>query len=228
MGEIISSLKEFVWDIIGYLIPGFLLIITLNFFLIADIGVENSFILDWEILNPSYIIIVLAYVLGFVVYALTIFKIYVQDIIIDRLKNRWICKYLEKYHSKFWEKNFQTSDTFQAAKEKLIAEGISNASNMKINEIRNIFMSRNPEMDQKVYTFMFRSSVFDHTSTIMMLVVLLSILGYFMSFFDIYFMKYEKLHIILYLIFPFLCIRLGNAKRMFYSISQRISMSNLK
>ncbi|WP_367330720.1 hypothetical protein [Sphingobacterium multivorum] len=228
MGEIISSLKEFVWDIIGYLIPGFLLIITLNFFLMPDIGVENSFILDWEILNPTYIIIVLAYVLGFVVYGLTMFKIYVQDRIIDKFQNKGIYKYLEKYHSKFWEKNFEISPTFKAAKDKLLAEHISNASNMKINEVRNIFMSRSPEMDQKVYTFMFRSSVFDHTSTIMMLVVVMSIFAYCLSFLDIYFIKYEKLHIVLYLIFPFLCIRLGNAKRMFYSISQRIPMSNLK
>lgn len=228
MGEIISSLKEFVWDIIGYLIPGFLLIITLNFFLIPDIEVKNSFLIDWEIFKPTYIIIVLSYVLGFVVYSLTIFKIFLQDYFIDKSKNKKIYKYLEKYHSKFWEKSLYISPIFQAAKDKLTTEGISNASNMKINEVRNIFMSRNPEMDQKVYTFMFRSSVFDHTSTIMMLVVVMSILAYIMSFFDIYFIKHEKLHIVLYLIFPFLCIRLGNAKRMFYSISQRIPMSNLK
>lgn len=227
MGDLITSLKEFVWDIIGYLIPGFLLIISLNFFLIPEVGVHNEFMLDWEILNPTYVIIVLAYVFGFIIYGLTHFKIYVQDNIIEKFKDKKIHSFLEKYHSKFWETGFQKSGTLLAAKDKLITEGIVNAQNMKINEVRNIFMSRNPHMDQKVYTFMFRASVFDHISTIMMLFSLLAFIGFLLGFFDIQFIKFETLHIILYFVFPFLCVRLGNAKRMFYSISQRIPLSNL-
>jgi hypothetical protein len=230
MGEIITSLKEFVWDIIGYLIPGFLLILVLNFFLLPKVGVENSFIIDWKALNETYVIIVLAYVLGFVVYSLTLVKISIQDNFIDALKDKYIklYKYFKKYHSKFWEENFKTSATFQAAKDKLSADGISSANNMKINEVRNIFMSRNPKMDQKVYTFMFRASVFDHTSTIMIVMVILAVLSFFTGCFDKAFMKTETLHMVLYLCFTFLCLRLGNAKRVFYSISQRIPFSNLK
>ena len=228
MGEIIGSLKEFVWDIIGYLIPGFLLIITLNFFIIPDFNVENNYLIDWEILNPTYVIIVLAYVFGFIVYGLTHFKIYIQDSLITSLENFKIHKKIKKYHSKFWEDDFKTSAAFQAAKDKLASIPISNTQNMRINEVRNIFMSRNPEMDQKVYTFMFRASVFDHTSTLMLLVVLLAIISFILHFFGKGFMKSDTIYLILYFCFMFLCVRLGNAKRMFYSISQRIPMSNLK
>jgi uncharacterized integral membrane protein len=230
MGEIITSLKEFVWDIIGYLIPGFLLAIILNFSLMPSVRVENSFVIEWEILNATYIIIVLAYVLGFVVYSLTLFKIQIQNSLIVLLKNKnlTLYKFFKKYHSEYWEESFLTSATFENAKAKLISEGIASANDMTISEMRNIFMSRNPEMDQKVYTFMFRSSLFDHTSTIMVLIVILAILNCFTSHFAMSFMKTETPHIVLYFCFFLLPARLGNAKRIFYSISKRIPFSNLK
>ena len=43
MGDIIKNIKEFIWDIVGYLIPGFFLIIILNFILSPQIAIENDF-----------------------------------------------------------------------------------------------------------------------------------------------------------------------------------------
>ncbi|MFD2969960.1 hypothetical protein ACFS7Y_21400 [Sphingobacterium bambusae] len=221
-------MKEFVWDIIGYLIPGYLVIILFNFFITSNIGVKNDFLFSWELLNPAYVLIVLAYVLGFIVYGLTQFKICIQDLVIEKTKKFKISKFLQKYHSEIWKDEFENSQALIAAKRRLTDDGISEASQMKVNEIRDIFMSRNPEMDQKIYTFMFRASVFDHTSTILMIFAVIALIGSFLQLFGLHFFKYESVHIILYISFPFLCIRLGNAKRYFYSISQRIPMSNLK
>lgn len=228
MGDTISSIKEFIWDIIGYLIPGFLCIIMLNFFLSPSVTVSSSFLINWQQFNITYVIIVLSYALGFIVYSLTLLKITVQDYLIDKLKKYKRFKSLEKKHSKYWEIGFKTSATFALAQSFLVSKGFSNATSMQINEVRNILMSRNPEMDQKVYTFMFRSSVFDHISTLMLLFSLLGLIQAVFCLFDVYYIKTDTQYIVLYVLFLFLSSPLGNAKRIFYSMSKRIPFSNLK
>ena len=235
VSDVLSSLKEFVWDVIGYLIPGFVLIIVFNLVMIPSISLKNNFILDWEEFGP-YLIIVVSYVLGFVVYSLTIFKVRLQDWLIDKIKS-WLDKdsksefldeHLYKRHSQHWEKRFNNSKLLLEAKIFLRNNGYQHAHDMNINELRNILMSRSPEMDQKVYTFMFRSSLFDHSSTILMLLVIAAIVQFICSFWSIYFMKTDDILIFFYLFSVFIIPLLGNCKRMFYGISKRIPFSNLK
>lgn len=235
MGDLIASLKEFVWDIIGYLIPGFLFLLILNFILLPSISIENSFLVDWNLFNPVYIIIVLSYAVGFIIYSLTIFKVLLQDIFWKRLlklklfnpRPNWE-KAIKCKISNNWEEEFKASSTFNAAKDFLASNGISNVSNMKVNEVRNILMSRNPEMDQKVYTFMFRSSVFDHIETILLLVSFLALIQFIISRFGFHFMKMEIQFVFIYIVFFLISGLLGNSKRVFFSISKRIPFSNLK
>lgn len=242
MGDIIQSLKEFIWDIIGYLIPGFVLIIIFNFVINPNVGVNNNFLFKWEIFS-SYLIIVIAYVLGFVVYSVTLFKIKSQDFIIlkfESIFSSWINyfeftknffnKYVKSKYSKNWQENFKESSTVKSAKEFLKSKSYSDVDNMRLNEIRNILMSRNPLMDEKVYTFMFRSSVFDHISTMLILVWTFFIIqsGLNKMGYNIEVLKTEKEYVIIYFIFFFIIPLLGNCKRMFFSISQRIPFSNLK
>jgi hypothetical protein len=242
MGEIIQSLKEFVWDIIGYLIPGFTFLIFFNFFVKPDIGVHNDFFFDWQIFD-SYLIIVISYILGFMIYSLTIFKIKNQDYFISRLESifsNWISKkeknklYFNKYigskHSKYWQEKFKESSTVKSAKEFLKNNGFVRVDEMELNEIRNILMSRNPEMDEKVYTFMFRSSVFDHLATILGLTCLGYVSQIIIRIFNnnVEFIKSDNTYLVLYVIFLILIPLLGNSKRIFRSISLRIPFSNLK
>lgn len=81
-------------------------------------------------------------------------------------------------------------------------------------------------MDQKIYTFMFRSAVFDHISTIALLICILAFIQIYFVEFE--FLKtniqYKTIYTVLLLIIPLL----GNSKRYFYSISRRIPLSNLK
>ena len=74
---------------------------------------------------------------------------------------------------------------------------------------------------------MFRSSVFDHTSTIMLLFCFFALIQYGLIRFNIqiHFLKMEGSFKIIYLVFLLIIPLLGNSKRMFYSISQRIPFS---
>ncbi|WP_412987674.1 hypothetical protein [Pontimicrobium sp. IMCC45349] len=242
MGEIIQSLKEFVWDIIGYLIPGFALLIVFNFITPTNIAVEDNFLFDWNIFD-SFLIIVISYLLGFVVYGITIFKIRNQDLIISEIEKRFenriqenkkfkkrFNKYIGSKHSRFWQRKFKDSSTVKSARSFLTDNGYKDVNKMQLNEMRNILMSRNPEMDEKVYTFMFRSSVFDHLSTILMIVCIAALIQIILSLFgsEFFFIKTGGTYNFLYSLFVFIIPLLGNSKRIFYSISQRIPFSNLK
>lgn len=240
MGDLISSLKEFIWDIIGYLIPGFFLVLIFNFCTVPDLNLGSDVLVSWQLFMP-FLLIVLSYILGFAVYSLTIFKIRNQDLLIQflqqqlgvKLKGKGSKKYFEKYisskHSRYWQDGFLKSSTVTSAKSLLKEEGYQNVDNMKINEMRNILMSRNPEMDEKVYTFMFRSSVFDHISTILLLVCFTALIQILLIFtgIGVRIIKLEISYLIIYLLFILLVPLLGNSKRIFYSISQRIPFSNL-
>lgn len=239
MGDLIASLKEFVWDVIGYLIPGFLFLLTLNFVILPSVGVDNDFLFDWNLFNLTYIIIVISYAMGFVLYSLTILKINVQDKLIARIikklgpfneskKKHIVLLWLEKKHSEYWKHGFLKSEGLKSARDYLKKEGITNSDKLEINEIRNIMMSKNPEIDQKVYTFMFRASLFDHISTLMMITVVLALIQALLTFFEISFLKMDIQYLTLYAIFLFISGKMGDSKRMFFSKAMRIPFSNIK
>ena len=132
---------------------------------------------------------------------------------------------IKSKHSNYWKLKFINSSTYKSAKDFLKANSLTEVDNMEFNEVRNIFMSRNPEMDQKVYTFMFRSSLFDHISTIS---ILICILVSTQLFIDLKFIKTDIIFKVFYsLLIPIIPL-LGNSKRIFYSIAQRLPISNLK
>ncbi|MEO7977689.1 hypothetical protein [Flavobacterium sp.] len=243
MEDALKSLKEFIWDIIGYLIPGFLFIIVFNLIIFPDIGIKNEFFFDWKVFQ-NYLIIVVSYVLGYIIYSITILKVKIQNSMINNLSkindylshtffkflvinksSKYLINHIKSKHGDYWKYNFVTTSTYKSAKDFLKSKSYTDVDNMAFNEIRNILMSRNPEMDQKVYTFMFRSSLFDHISTIAMIVCLLAS---FQFFIDLKLVKTEFLFKIFYCLLIVLIPLLGNSKRIFYSIAQRLPISNLK
>ena len=243
MEDALKSLKEFIWDIIGYLIPGFLLIILFNLIVEPSLSFQCNFFFDWKIFQ-FYIIVVIAYTLGYIIYSLTMFKIKMQNFIIEILSKKtkdlsntnlkflvsnriveYFVNYIESKHSNFWKQKFINSQTYESAKVYLKKLEISHVDDMEFNEVRNIMMSRNSEMDQKVYTFMFRSSMFDHISTIAIIICLLTSVQFFMEF---KFIKTDKIFKILYCILIPIIPLLGNSKRTFYSIAQRLPIYNFK
>lgn len=229
MGDVIKNIKEFIWDIIGYLIPGFLLVIIFNLIFLPSVGINNEFLIDWSEFN-EYLIIVVSYILGYVVYSLTMVKIRIQDYMLDKMTQSIprFKNYFNKRKSNGWEQKFRESATFKNAVSFLKDEGYKETNTMSISEIRNILMSRDPSMDQKVYTFMFRSSLFDHISTILLITVLLVFIQFLLSFWGIYFIKINSQFKAIYIIFLFLIPQLGKCKRIFFPIAKRIPFSNTK
>ncbi|GGX19290.1 hypothetical protein [Aquimarina muelleri] len=229
MGDVIKNIKEFIWDVIGYLIPGFLLIIVFNLCLLPSIGIEDNFLIEWEKFS-DYLIVIISYILGYVVYSLSDFKALKQDRLLDFLVKKLpkFESYFSKHKNNHWEKTFKESATFKNAVLFLKEKGYKDTDKMKINEIRNILMSRNPSMDQKVYTFMFRASVFNNISTILLVIISLAFIQLFTSLKGLYFIKTTPQFIIIYFIFLFLIPLLEKGKKRFFQIAMRIPLSNTK
>nr|WP_315130329.1 hypothetical protein [uncultured Flavobacterium sp.] len=228
MEKVMESLKEFIWDIIGYLIPGAFLLIVFNFCLDKREFEYESFLIDWTTFGTSLVVIV-SYVLGYIVYSFTKFKIYLQDKLINFIvylnfgKNNFVIKFLKKRHSEDWKVNFKNSKLYEAAINKL-KNDYPMIDKMEINEVRNILMTKNPTQSEIIYTFMFRSSIFDHVSTIFILVLFIYILQLLTP---IEILKdniqYKYIYIIMLISVPLL----GNSKRFFFPKAMRIPFSNL-
>lgn len=234
MDNIIQSLKEFIWDIIGYLIPGLFLIILLNFLISTENTVENIFLIDWSVFQNS-LIIILGYIFGYLIYSLTRYKIFIQDKLIERLikvvkiesNTRKIVKiynrFLHKRHSGLWMEDFKKSELYKAVMEKYRNE-IPNIDLMEVNEVRNILMTKNDKQSQLIYTFMFRSSMFDHISTIFIMILMIFSLQ---SIFNFNLIKTGTTFYFIYATMLLLIPLLGNSKRFFFPKAIRVPFSNI-
>ena len=223
-----ESLKEFVWDIIGYLIPGAFLLITLNFCLDKREFEYDNFLIDWDAFGTSLVVIV-SYVLGYLVYSFTKYKIYLQDRLIKFIiylnfgRDNFITRFFKKRHSEEWKEKFKNSKLYEAAITKLKVE-YPTIDKMEINEVRNILMSKNPTQSETIYTFMFRSSIFDHVSTIFILVLFIYLIQVFTSVELIKnSIQYKYIYFCMLISVPLL----GNSKRFFFPKAMRIPFSNL-
>ena len=140
MEDALKSVKEFIWDIIGYIIPGFLLIIVFNLIIEPTLSIHNNFFFDWKLFQ-SYLIVVVSYTLGYIIYSLTIFKIKFQNFFIDILskitdylsntflkilvKNKlaeYFINDIKSKHSNYWKLKFINSSTYKSAKDFLKAK----------------------------------------------------------------------------------------------------------
>jgi hypothetical protein len=66
MGDVIKNIKEFIWDVVGYLIPGLVLLIVLNLILEPNIKIENNFLIDWKEFD-DFLLLLVGYTLGYVI-----------------------------------------------------------------------------------------------------------------------------------------------------------------
>lgn len=202
-----ESFKEFIWDIIGYLLPGSYLLILLsvcinqNYFMAAPNNIFTDFY--------PYIFIVISYLLGHATYGLGLLK---EELLGDN-------SYLKKI-----EIEIKNRKAFVLSKDILSKTLISKGrdgdlSNATVREVRNIIMSFIPEYDQKIYGFMFRSEVSNQSGNIS---ILIGILGLFFSIFNCApanpFIS-DIPHITLYIILIIIYIFLRKTRNRFYAIA---------
>lgn len=219
MNNAIEALKEFFFDIIGYFIPGFLIILLSKLLISINFNLENN----------VYVTIILSYLLGYVLFSITLIK----DKWVDKISewsedsNCKLCELIKKQIiSKYKiEKKLLTDDTYIIAS-KYIKEETSKDSNVlkSFNSFRSYAMSVAPLSDKKVYTFMFRAELFNQIHTI-------SILGFFVVLIkSLSFLWTNKCFIEtfewqLILLFFVLIITLRKGWQRFYGISMRIPFS---
>ncbi len=209
-----DSFKEFVWDIIGYLLPGSYVLILLSvcinqeYFVFPSIGTNpNDFY--------PYIFIVISYLLGYVAYGAGKFK---EEI----FKNNSYVKKIEDKVAK--KKAFLLSKELIAKtlKEKGVNDDLNDAT---VRDLRSIAMSFIPEQDQKIYTFTFRSDLSNQTANISILVGIFGLLFSIMKFLPLHIFKTDTTHIIIYVCLIICYFFLRKTRNRFYEISISLPFS---
>lgn len=204
--DIVASIKEFFFDIIGFFIPGFITIII----------VEKVFGVSTGFLSEVYIMIILSYVLGYVIHSITL------------LKDNWFNKLSKKLpisSVKTVLEDLSKRDNFILVSkiiEKEIMEKEQKLSDYR--SFRNYAMSSVPDADKKIYTFMFRAEVFNQLHTIVLITLFVGIAFNLFSFctdiFKDYVVNWAILFVLLILAFT---LRIGWSR--FYRISMNIPFS---
>ncbi len=153
--DLVASLKEFFFDIIGFLIPGIIVLSITKY--VIDIPMK----LNLELFET----LILAYVIGYVIFSFSLLK----DKLFDKFPECWGINSVKKILS-----TLSNRDNFQLASELInnkIKEGDKKLVSYK--SFRNYAMSVTPESDQKVFTFMFRAELFNQLHTISLLTFVL-------------------------------------------------------
>jgi len=167
MDNVVEAIKEFFFDIIGFLVPGILMLIIGKVIFDLSINLEESNLM---------INFVVAYILGYLIFALSLIKeIWLKKI----AKWTWMPKKLASLSEDQILNELSQRDTFKLASEiirKNTAEENLSLSNYK--SFRNVAMSGSPEADKKVYTFMFRAELFNQLHTISVIILFLLLLNY--------------------------------------------------
>lgn len=207
-----DSIKEFVWDIIGYLIPG------LYLFILLYICLDNSFIDNLNIVSNFQIwtVIVVSYILGYAIYGLGALKERIRrdksyiKIIELRVRNRMAFNIVSKdIISKF--SNTKTDFNFDDA---------------TVRDFRSIAMGLFPESEKKIYTFTFRSDISNHAGNTSFLFGLIGLINVILKcIFSFYLFKTNTLFIILYVCLIISYFLFRETRNKFYAISINLPFS---
>lgn len=203
-----DSFKEFIWDIIGFLLPGSYVLILLSVCVNKEYFVSPSLGTSTKDFYP-FIFLVISYLIGHVVYGFSC------------LKEKWLGKHS---YVKTIEDSISKRQSFDYSKElltkALAAKNLTNKLSVaSVRDVRNLVMSFIPESDQKIYTFTFRSDLSNHTGNISIVV---GIIGLLFSIFKCIPMKLfitDSTHILLYVCLVIAYLFLRETRDRFYAIS---------
>jgi hypothetical protein len=231
--DAIEALKEFFLEILGFLIPGFILLFLTYIFLYSTAKeiIDNFINSD----QSTTVIVVISYVCGYVLFGVS-----------DSWRNRkrknypkWIFDVLRKI--KIIERepliNKLDTDIKKTTVYKISIEIIEEIVGIKKTELeqmnsketRNIAMSFVPEADRKIYNFMFRAELSDKVGYALKIVSALGILSYIFNLIsDFFSLDYSSFFVTegfawffyLSLLIPAYLLR--QTQKRFYGIAMRI------
>lgn len=215
MGEVRSffdSFREFIWDIIGYLIPGAYLIILVSYFIKEDYFIPIPEIFKG---NELLVLIVMSYILGHVIYGLGDLKETIRG---------------SSSYSKRILTPISALPVFNEIKRKLIQQNLMSAENterLDVRGLRNVVMSYIPEADQKIYTFMFRSELSRHTGIISLIIGGLGLLFTILGCTDLNFIlfKTDLIYALMYILLILSYFLLREPRDKFYRIAMTMAFN---
>ncbi len=156
ISKLVEALKEFFLEILGYLIPGLMLIICVY----ISLQDKTKHYLSQSPLINDLLLIVFGYVFGYVLYGIAHTRDNIMRKIIKRIKRN---NKLDEIEQKISEMQvFKTS--LGILKKMLNIEFSSGSNDIKktVRDVRSLVMSFIPGSDKKIYTFMFRSELCNH------------------------------------------------------------------
>lgn len=212
-----DSFKEFIWDIIGYFLPGSYILILLSvcinqkyFVTPSPVTITNDYL--------PFILVVVSYLLGHAAYGFGFLK--------EKIRGK------RSYVSKI-EATVATRKAFTLSKQliskSLHAKGIiEDFSNTTVRDLRNIAMSFIPEQDQKIYTFTFRSDLSNQTANISISIGIFGLLCSLVSLIPsitLNVIKTDTAHVLLYICLIISYYFLRETRNRFYAISVGLPFS---
>lgn len=229
---IFDSFKEFIWDILIYLLPGIYLIMILSICIKHSNDLPSSLVIN-DSEEAKIFLIILGYILGHVIAGFGYFK--------ESLKKRKRIKFFlgKPYREKIESEILQRTDFITCKniiEQKLQANNGTSSLNMTLREIKNIVLGYSPGLDQQVYTFTFRSEFCNHIGNVSLIVLFLVILFECLNIFleqiakvidvgysiqmDIFKTDYFTIVIYVLLLISYYLLRFPRNR--FYDLSQRL------
>ena len=226
ISDLVDALKAFFFDVLGFLIPGFYCILILSFLVLP----QYKFEFDYGGLNKEWnssILVIISYILGYCLYPLSDWS----DKIIFRFK------FLKLKTQSQVESDIDSSTELAICKVALTELLLKNDStpvipavaldNMSARNLRSIIMSYIPEVDTKIYTFMFRSELCRLISSFTLFISLLGLLLSIVNNIVIskILLKSDFKSIAVYSLLLLSCYFLTKARMRFLSIAYKIPFS---
>jgi hypothetical protein len=202
--DIMDSIKEFIWDIIGYLIPG------LYLFILLYICLDNSY-LSCIPVPPNlqvWVIMIVSYIFGYAIYGLGALKEHILG---------------DKSYVKIIESKVKSRIAFEITRKDIISKFTktdSNFENATVRDFRSIAMGLFPESEKKIYTFTFRADISNHAGNISFLIGAIGIVSIILKcIFSFYLFKTDVLFIIIYVCLIISYFLFEQTRNKFYAIS---------
>ncbi len=227
--DAIAAIKEFFLEVLGFLLPGFILLLLSYLFLRSEFKPDIEGFLQNE--HSNSIVLVISYLLGYVLFGISdawrsykrvgkpafIFK-FLRFIRIIEVK-----PYFEEV-----QESIKKSPDYRVALE-IIHEKIGIERNelesMGVNSVRNLAMSYIPEVDRKIYNFMFRSELSDKVNIALKIIFLVGISSWLIDAitYKYWLFKTDKSSIFGYVTIMIAAFFLRKTQRRFFDIAMRIA-----
>lgn len=221
--DLVESLKHFFFDVIGFLIPGFVTLYLLSIFVASFYfqNIKSIFHLnnDWN----TFIILIFSYITGYIIYSIAALRDVLAEVfriglIIDVYENRKIHKIYKLFNffkielpldlyeniSKTYE--YKTSLFILKNIQKVEERGVLDKfGSLNVQQARSIVISYVPDAQSQIYNFMFRSEICNFLSASFIFISLLGLISgitFYLSNGNLIFIlkpDYQVLYILLFL-----------------------------